>query len=122
MGPRNFFHLHCQCTRPRRTLNQLLVLNMAKARKQAVFLTQRLLGISDTEYIALRAPACARVACQQLHIAATTDNGVVQVWYKRAHIRNARQILSPEDVQKTLIGLTQEDLRQVHRDAVPRHS
>ena len=71
-----------------------------KGSQQAVFLTQRLLGISDTEYIALRAPACARVACQQLLIAATTDNVVVQAWYIRAHIRNARQILSPEDVQK----------------------
>ena len=45
-------------------------------------------------------------------------NGVVQVRYTRAHIRKAREILRPEDVQKTLIGLTQEDLRQVH----PRHT
>ena len=78
---------------------------------------EHLLGISDTEYIAQRAPGCARVACPQLRVAAITDKGVVQVRYIRAHIRNTRQILRPEDAQKTLIGLTQEDLRQVHKDA-----
>ena len=78
-----------------------------------------MLGISDTEYIARRAPVGACVACPQLRIAAITDNGVVQVRYTRAGIRNTREILRPEDVQKTLIRLTQEDLRPVHRIAVP---
>ena len=78
--------------------------------------------MADTEYIARRAPGCARDAGQQLRIAAITDNEVVQVWYMEAHIRNARGMLRPEDVQKTLIGLTPEDLRQVHRAAVPRHT
>ena len=60
---------------------------------------ERLLGISDTEYIARRAPGGARVAFLQL-----------------------REILRPEDVQKTLMELTQENLRHVHKVAVPRHT
>ena len=102
--------MHSQFARPHRTLKQPLVLNMAKARRQAVFLTahhpagKRTLTISHTEYKARRAPGCARVACPQLRVATITDNGVVQVWCIRAHIRNARQILRLEDVQKTLIG------------------
>ena len=106
MKPHNVSHPHCRCTRARRALNQPLVLNLAKACRQAVFLTQqhllargRWLGISDAENIARRAPGGARVTSPQL-----------------------REILRLDDAQKTLIGLTQEDLRQVHKVAVPRHT
>ena len=40
MKPRNFSPPYCPCTRPHRTLNQPLVMNVAKARRQAVFLKQ----------------------------------------------------------------------------------
>ena len=46
----------------------------------------------------------------------------MEVRHKGAHIRNEPEILRPKDVQKTVIGLIQEDLRQLQRIVVPRHT
>ena len=74
---------------------------------------ERLLGISDTGYIARRATGCARVAT-------ITDNRAAQVRNRKTHIHSTRRILQAEVVLKTLIGVTHGF--QAHQVARPGHT